>query len=79
MEITNEPNSENRGNRKTSSAEMAREDEKRNRLKPTQVNEPKHRKKSGFKQAIKKVGYSVWLVVMIIGAALAFVAALFLI
>ena len=34
---------------------------------------------SGFMKIIGKVGYSVWLIVMVVGGVLAFVAALFLI
>ena len=41
-------------------------------------NEPSS-EPSGFMKIIKKLGYSVWLIVMVIGAALAFIAALFLV
>lgn len=34
---------------------------------------------TGFVAALKKIGFSVWLTVMIIGAALAFITALFLV
>ena len=47
---------------------------------PLKNNEdPKLKKESKFKSGLKKVGFNVWLAVMIIGGALAFITALFLI
>lgn len=40
---------------------------------------PGHKKESKFITGLKKVGFNVWLAVMIIGGALAFLTALFLV
>ncbi len=40
---------------------------------------PSSKKESKFMSGLKKVGFNVWLAVMIIGGALAFITALFLI
>lgn len=37
------------------------------------------KKDSGFMRVLKKVGYSVWLIVMIVGGGLAFITFLFLV
>ena len=39
---------------------------------------PEQKKKSKFRSGLKKVGFNIWLAVMIIGGALAFITALFL-
>lgn len=44
----------------------------------TEPNSP-GKKESKFITALKKVGFNVWLAVMIIGGALAFITALFLV
>lgn len=41
--------------------------------------DPGPKKKSKFRSGLKKVGFNIWLAVMIIGGALAFITALFLI
>lgn len=48
--------------------------------KNPEKNKPKnaHKKESKFMSGLKKVGFNLWLAVMIIGGALAFVTALFL-
>lgn len=44
-----------------------------------ETEDPKVKKESKFLSGLKKVGFNVWLAVMIIGGALAFITALFLI
>ena len=41
--------------------------------------DPGPKKESKFRSGLKKVGFNIWLAVMIIGGALAFITALFLI
>lgn len=76
MERTND--SEKQGKRESSSEQKPHIDRTENQLKPTPENPLNGPNESAFKRAVKKIGYSVWLIVMVVGAALAFVAALFL-
>lgn len=48
-----------------------------NSQKPLRSNTPESEKK-GFGGMLKKIGFKVWLAVMIIGGTLAFIVALFL-
>ncbi len=47
--------------------------------KPEKNKKNPSKKESKFMSGLKKVGFNVWLAVMIIGGALAFITALFLV
>ncbi|WP_189604788.1 hypothetical protein [Salinimicrobium marinum] len=76
MENNNNPTSENRGTGKSTKEEIPVNEH--DQLEPKPENDLKEKNESGFMKILKKVGFSVWLGVMIIGAGLAFIAALFL-
>lgn len=76
METQNEQNPKNNGNRTTPEERVT--GDRNDQLKPKPEKDPEEKQKSGFMKIVGKVGYSVWLTVMIIGAGLAFAVALFL-
>ncbi|WP_424494616.1 hypothetical protein [Salinimicrobium sp. GXAS 041] len=73
MKTNREPNSENR---KTSN-EQPQEDGN-DKLQPKPNKNEEEKQDSPFLKKLKKIGFSVWLGVMIVGAALAFIASILL-
>lgn len=76
MEKNTNPTSENPNTRNSTKEELPAN--QKDQLEPKPEKDPREKQESGFMKILKKVGFSVWLGVMIIGAGLAFIAALFL-
>jgi hypothetical protein len=76
MEKNTNPTSKNPNTRNSTKEELPAN--QKDQLEPNPEKDPREKQESGFMKILKKVGFSVWLGVMIIGAGLAFIAALFL-
>lgn len=76
MERTNEHNPEQDDTEKTTEENLRTST--KDQLEPKPGKDPNEKNESAFMKMLKKVGFSVWLAVMIIGAGLAFIAAIFL-
>ena len=76
MEKNTNPTSKNPNTRNSTEEELP--EIQKDKLEPKPEKDPGKKQESGFMKILKKIGFSVWLGVMIIGAALAFIAALFL-
>ena len=76
MQLNNPPNKEGNGNEiERTGQSTERDTANEERLEPKLEVSPKN---SSIMRTFKKVGYSVWLIVMIVGGVLAFFTFIFL-
>ncbi len=73
MKASSEPDSENKNNSLEQPQEVGTD-----KLQPKPNENEQKKQDSPFLKKLKKIGFSVWLGVMIVGAALAFIASVLL-